>query len=98
MSSHKYYLVITDESKEDFRDILSFTRRMWGDQQVDKYGDLLHNALRAIELNPEIGKADLPPYCYVRAGQHYVFYKLDGDMISVFRILHSKMDFTRHLK
>jgi plasmid stabilization system protein ParE len=71
---------------------------MWGDQQVDKYGDLLHNTLRAIELNPEIGKADLPPYRYVRAGQHYVFYKLDSDTISVFRILHSKMDFTRHLK
>ena len=97
MSSHKYHLVVTDEAKEDFKHILSFTRRVWGEQQADKYGNMLHRILGVIELTPEHGKSALPPCRYVRAGQHYIFYRLDGDTIFILRILHSKMDFSRHL-
>ncbi len=32
-----------------------------------------------------------------RAGKHYVFYRIEGDTVRVSRILHEKMDFSRHL-
>ena len=97
MSSHNYHLIITDEAEEDFKHILSFTERLWGERQADKYGNMLDKTLSVIELSPESGKGDLPPYRYVRAGQHYIFYRLDGDAIFVVRIVHNKMDFARHL-
>jgi plasmid stabilization system protein ParE len=47
---------------------------------------------------PLMGNGDLPPYRHVRAGKHIVFYRLTGDKVQVSRILHSAMDFVRHLE
>lgn len=99
MSSRKTYtLSLSDEAIEDFRDILSYTMQMWGEQQVDQYAAILDKALTAIQQNPLMGKADLPPYRHVSAGKHIVFYRLTGNKIQVSRILHSAMDFVRHLE
>lgn len=98
MSSHKTYtLTLSDEAIEDFRDILSYTMQMWGEQQVDEYAAILDKALSAIQRNPLMGKANLPPYRHVSAGKHIVFYRLTGNKVQVSRILHSAMDFVRHL-
>lgn len=99
MSSRKTYsLSLSDEAIEDFRDILSYTMQMWGEQQVEEYAAIVHKALTAIEQNPLTGKNDLPPYRHVRAGKHIVFYRVTGNDIYVSRILHSAMDFVRHLE
>ncbi len=99
MSSRKTYsLSLSDEAIEDFRDILSYTMQMWGGQQVEEYSTILHKALIAIEQAPLMGKSDLPPYRHVTAGKHIVFYRLTGDKVQVSRILHSAMDFARHLE
>ena len=99
MSSRKTYsLSLSDEAIEDFRDILSYTMQMWGERQVEEYATILHKALTAIEQNPLMGNGDLPPYRHVRAGKHIVFYRLTGDKVQVSRILHSAMDFVRHLE
>lgn len=67
MSSRKTYsLSLSNEAIEDFRDILSYTMQMWGEQQVEEYAAILHKALTAIEQNPLMGKDDLPPYRHVR--------------------------------
>lgn len=71
---------------------------MWGEQQVEEYATILHKALTVIEQNPLMGKGDLPPYRHVRAGKHIVFYRLTADNVQVSRILHSAMDFVRHLE
>ncbi len=99
MSSRKTYsLSLSNEAIEDFRDILSYTMQMWGEQQVEEYSAILHKALIAIEQNPLMGKGDLPPYRHVTAGKHIVFYRLTGSKVQVSRILHSAMDFVRHLE
>jgi toxin ParE1/3/4 len=98
MSSRKTYsLSLSDEAREDFRDILSYTIQMWGERQAEEYAAILHKALTAIEQNPLIGKGDLLPYRHVSAGKHIVFYRLTGNTVQVSRILHSAMDFVRHL-
>jgi toxin ParE1/3/4 len=99
MSSRKTYILsLSDAAIEDFRDILSYTMQMWGEQQVEEYSTILHKALTAIEQNPLMGKGDLPPYRHVTAGKHIVFYRLTADKVQVSRILHSAMDFVRHLE
>ncbi len=99
MSSRKTYsLSLSDEAIEDFRDILSYTMQMWGEHQVEEYSTILHKVLLAIEQAPLMGKDDLPPYRHVRAGKHVVFYRLTGGKVQVSRILHSAMDFVRHLE
>ncbi|MDC8451095.1 MAG: type II toxin-antitoxin system RelE/ParE family toxin [Nitrospira sp.] len=99
MSSRKTYsLSLSDEAIEDFRDILSYTMQMWGERQVEEYATILHKALTDIEQDPLVGKGDLPPYHHVRAGKHVVFYRLTEDKVQVSRILHSAMDFVRHLE
>ena len=99
MSSRKTYsLSLSDKAIEDFRDILSYTMQMWGARQVEEYSTILHKALTAIEQDPLTGKGDLPPYRHVIAGRHVVFYRLTGNKVQVSRILHSAMDFVRHLE
>jgi hypothetical protein len=36
-------------------------------------------------------------YLKFRAGEHVIFYRVDGDAIIIIRILHGRMDSTRHL-
>ena len=98
MSARKYTLTLTHRARLDFQDILSHTLQMWGDRQLAEYKGLLDGALTLIQNTPETGQNDLPPYRYVRAGKHYIFYRIDGDTISVSRILHGSMDFIRHLQ
>jgi toxin ParE1/3/4 len=60
----------------------------------------LEKALSEIENNSRIGhkKPELGEeiFCYP-AGQHYIFYRLEGEIIYVLRVLHSKMNYAQHL-
>lgn len=92
-----YYLVLSDEAKEDFRDILQYTLQEWGERQMQRYVDILNTAFLEIETNPLKGKKDFPPYRFVRAKDHYIFYRIENKTIVVSRILHGAMNFLRHL-
>ncbi len=95
--SSDYQLVITDIAQEDFRDILSYTLSRWGERQLEIYENLLHDALLKLENDWEKGIRDYPPYFCLRAGKHCIFYRIAENKIFVVRILHSRMEFTRHL-
>lgn len=95
-----YKLVLTDEAKDDYQDILLFTRERWGEQQQQPYDDLLDAALIAIRENPKKGRArqGLPKgYKLYHAGRHYIAYRIEQQTIYVARILHDKMDIARHI-
>jgi plasmid stabilization system protein ParE len=51
MSSPKYKIILSDEAREDFRDILSFTIQMWGEQQADIYASIINDALILLANN-----------------------------------------------
>jgi toxin ParE1/3/4 len=100
MSSHKFHLELATRARADVQDILSDTADKWGEQQVYKYGATLDSALALIEENPRLGhtKPNLKAgmLCY-KVGQHFIFYRIDDSTVYVVRILHSKMDYIRHL-
>jgi toxin ParE1/3/4 len=100
MSSHKFRLELASHARTDIRNILSYTVETWGERQAYEYGVVLDNALATIEQTPKIGhtKPDLEDeiLCY-RAGQHLIFYRIDGSTVYVLRVLHSRMDYAHHL-
>jgi toxin ParE1/3/4 len=70
---------------------------MWGEPQAFLYEKIIDQAITDIAKNPLSGKTDVSPYRYIRAGKHLVFYRLEQTSITIARILHSSMDFPRHL-
>lgn len=98
MSSPNFTLRLSERAKLDFRDILSYTLQTWGEVQLVKYRDVITTSLAAITNNPEAGRDDIAPYRRQIAGQHVIFYRIDGTTITVVRILHSRSDFLRHLE
>jgi toxin ParE1/3/4 len=97
MSSPQYTIKFSAKAKKDLIGIIAYTIEVWGDNQALVYRAIIDKSVAMIVQNPEIGRKDLPPYFYVKSGEHYIFYKLKNNKISVSRILHNKMDFTRHL-
>ncbi|GAA6616265.1 type II toxin-antitoxin system RelE/ParE family toxin [Scytonema sp. NUACC26] len=97
MSSPNYTLKLSTKAKKDIVNILAYTLGTWGDVQVEKYKAILDKGLQTIETYPEIGKSDIPPYLYLQAGEHYIFYKIKGNKITISRVLHNKMDLKKHV-
>ncbi len=99
MLSHKFTLELSSLAKRDFRDVLSYTSQMWGEQQLAKYKGVVDSAPLAITKNPEAGhKKDKSELLFFRAGQHLIFYQVNGKTIFVVRILHGQMNVDFHLK
>ena len=73
MSSIKFQLTLSDKAREDFRYILSYTLQMWGERQMQEYGNILHEAMSRIKQTPETGKI-LHPYWYVKKQGSILFF------------------------
>ena len=98
MSCPEFHLVFAALAQRDIDDILAHTIEHWGAAQLEKYKRILDIAFRKLELNPNIGKTSLPPdFRSLQAGSHVIFYRIDETSIHVIRILHGRMDFSRHL-
>jgi toxin ParE1/3/4 len=98
MSLSNFILELSERAQLDFRDILSYTLQTWGEEQLIKYRDLVAAAFTVITNNPEAGRGDMMPYRRYTAGQHFIFYRIEGTTVTVVRILHRKSDFLRHLE
>ncbi|HEU4854330.1 MAG TPA: type II toxin-antitoxin system RelE/ParE family toxin [Nitrosospira sp.] len=98
MSRHKFHLVFADLAQRDIDDILAYTLENRGAGQLEKYKIMLDTAFKEIEQNPDMGKSGLlPGLRRFPAGSHVIFYRVDDTSISVIRVLHGRMDYSRHL-
>lgn len=84
----------------DLEDIWRYTAQQWGATQAAHYLDLLNETFETIAQSP----ASAPPCDHIRTGyrrqwveHHAVYYRLAGDTVVVVRVLHERMDATRHL-
>lgn len=92
--------VLSPQAAEDLREISEYTSRIWGDKQEDLYLEKLLTVLEAIGANPETYRlrADLRIRCRsALAGRHVIFFFQKDETAHIIRILHSSMDFGRHL-
>lgn len=93
-------LVLSPRARQDFADILRYTRKTWGTAQLHAYRDKIDAALRTIGSNPELGAQDpdLPATHRVSlVGAHVIVYRLMDDQIAVVRMLHQRMSRVRHV-
>lgn len=93
-------LILSPLARKDYTDILQYTLETWGNAQVSVYRTILQETLRSIEKNPGVGRhhSRLPAeYRVFQVKRHLIIYFNDNGIIHVARILHEKMDITRHV-
>ena len=82
-------------AKRDIESIADYTIAQWGAEQARAYIDaircktesLSETALRHARC-PEIA----PGFRKARSGSHLIYYRVEGDLVDVIRILHQRMD------
>ena len=93
-------LRLTPAALRDLEGIWRYTAQQWGETQAAHYLDLLNDAFETIAQSPDSAQ----PCDHIRPGyrrqgveHHAVSYRLAGDTLVVVRVLHERMDATRHL-
>ena len=84
---------------EDLAKIVSTTIGTWGYEQAKAYAQAIDDALTKLAQHPTIGRQRADVYANARSfpvEKHIVFYQACGDGIEVARILHQRMDPSKH--
>jgi toxin ParE1/3/4 len=93
-------LALTPTARQDFRAILRYTREVWGERQRLIYGRRLDAAMDELTRYPNLGRTrdDLPSGMHaLPVERHVIYYRVEGQEITVIRILHERMDAPAHL-
>ncbi|WP_449280674.1 type II toxin-antitoxin system RelE/ParE family toxin [Leucobacter sp.] len=91
---------LTPAARRDFSSIWDFTQESWDVRQAESYVTEIRAAIERIADDPGRGRAcDEIREGYRRygTGSHLLFYIERGEGVDVIRILHQRMDPTRHL-
>lgn len=87
-------------ARRDLSSIWDYTQENWGPQQAENYVTEIRAAIERVAASPDRGRNcdDIRAgYRSYAIGSHLVFYIESGDGVDVIRILHQRMDPTRHL-
>jgi len=93
-------LDFTDAARSDLRSIRAYTLERWGEDQERVYLDALWAKFETIAYDPSIWKFrhDLFPECQIATeGKHVILFCIQDDVLQIVRVLHSAMDFRRHV-
>ena len=93
-------LEITPAALADLRSIRAYTLERWGSAQETAYLDRMWEKFESILANPAPYRArpDLFPGCQLAVeGKHVILFRVNKSTLQIVRVLHSAMDFTRHL-
>lgn len=95
-----YRLFVSPQAQQDIAGILRYTGKTWGRNQLLIYRDKLDEAVKTIGHNPNLGHgtSELPEtHRLYFVGFHVVVYRMQGDMISIVRVLHQRMSLMQHV-
>ena len=101
--SNSYKLELKPLARQDIIDILKFTQLRWGREKRGHYKALIDKCLQTIAKNPHpISQSEraIPGYYRRHLGErsrHYIFYRIEGDTVTVVRILYDAMEFESYL-
>ncbi len=96
-------LHLSPAAAEDLENILYYTMYNWGKRQFNVYLASFQETFDSLLLETETPlsrkRGDLFPDCRsIQSGHHVVFYRLIKGDIEIIRVLHEKMDFSRHFE
>jgi len=91
---------LTPAAERDLESIWTFTVREWGVEQADRYIEFLTSAFGELADSPKPA-----PSCeHIRSGyrwwavkRHIIYFRTTDYGIAVVRVLHDRMDASRHL-
>ncbi len=93
-------LELTRAALDDLRSIRAYTLDRWGSIQEQHYLDQLWHKFEDImeDSSRFRFRHDLFPECQIVAeGKHVILFRVRKGILQVVRVLHSAMDFKRHL-
>jgi len=93
-------LVLTEAALDDLRSIREYTLETWGPDQEERYLRKLWLRIESIRSAPQRFRTreDFFPGCRLAAeGRHAILFRSDDEVLHIVRVLHSAMDFKRHL-
>ncbi|MFT4044961.1 MAG: type II toxin-antitoxin system RelE/ParE family toxin [Gordonia sp. (in: high G+C Gram-positive bacteria)] len=91
---------LTSAAQRDLSSIWDFTEERWDARQAETYVTEIQAAIERIAADPRRGRVCdeiRAGYRRYSVGSHMVFYVEGADYVDVIRILHQRMDPTRHL-
>lgn len=91
---------LTPAAQQDLSSIWDFTQERWDIRQAETYVAEIRLAIERIADDPVRGRACdeiREGYRRYSIGSHLLFYVESADGVDVIRILHQRMDPTRHL-
>ena len=91
---------ISPRARKDLSDIWDYTARQWSAEQAARYVRLIAEACGDLASRKITGRpADdiREGYRKLSVGSHVLFYREDGRTVIIVRVLHNRMDVTRHL-
>lgn len=93
--------VISERALRDLKEIADYTENNWSEAQAERYIRMMFNEFARLADNPLVGRsyddcrAGLRGYS---CGKHVVLYRvLSKTKVRIVRILHTKMDFSKHI-
>lgn len=91
---------LTPAARQDLENIWIHTHQQWGAGQAHRYTDSLTAAFAELARAPK----SVPACDYIRPGyrrrsveQHMIYFRITDYGIAIVRILHDRMDASRHL-
>jgi toxin ParE1/3/4 len=88
-------LKIKPEAERDLSKIFEYTEMGWGMDQAEKYQDDLFTGMLLLTKQEELGKVYLYaklPYRKLHINRHLIFYRIEGQICVIIRVLHESMD------
>jgi len=86
-------------AESDLHKIITSTIETWGSKQARVYAESLDSALIKLAQYPDFGRQRDELYTDARSfpiEKHIIFYRIANDGIEVARILHQRMDPSKH--
>lgn len=71
----------------------------WGRVQANRYSDRLKASAYSLLTNPKAGRItdSSPAIRRTKAEHHFIYFRVEDDEVLIVRILHERMDTSRHL-
>jgi toxin ParE1/3/4 len=93
-------LDLTHAALSDLQSVRAYTLETWGEDQEEKYLNEMWDRFAEILADPTRRRSrdDLFPGCQLaHQGKHVILFRVKGEVLQIVRVLHSAMDFKRHI-
>ena len=91
---------LTPAAQQDISAIWGFTEDRWDIRQAETYIREIQAAIERISADPRRGRSInevRQGYFSYAIGSHAIFYRRSADGVVIVRVLHQRMDHSRHL-